>query len=191
MRRDAFLSILMVMVLIASGNLVLLSFGDGSETRFTPTLPANITTDTEINSAYILENTTVDPGVTLTFSSGASISGLYDSHLYVEGTLIVRGTLSDMVSFRRWSASESWGGITVNTTGSVSMENFTIQHVKHRSLMMGDCQSSTIKNGYINGGAGTVFILPNREVLTTFMIFLLRSRVILEWSSVAVIPLWC
>ena len=163
MRRDAFPVILLAMVLTFAGLVEFVPIGDSMETRFTPTLPSVISSDTEISSDYILDNTTIESGATLTLLPGAVIHGKYDSHLYVEGDLVVNGTLAEMVQFRRWSASPSWGGITVNLTGSASMENFTMQDVKGRVISLENSRSSLIKNGYINGGDYGIFVQESRE----------------------------
>ncbi|MEX2964339.1 FlgD immunoglobulin-like domain containing protein [Microbulbifer sp. TYP-18] len=78
----------------------------------------------------ILQNVTVEPGVTLTLEAGASLKAVPDQKLQVAGTLIAQGTPAARVTFTPpWAGltSGQWYGIEVISGGSVNLDYVRVE----------------------------------------------------------------
>ena len=97
-------------------------FGLRAEPAGATTLPTTISSDmtlTAAGSPYTGAAVTIASGVTVTAEPGAVIK--LTGALYVDGTLDAQGTSTNEVVFTSGSDSGSgqWGGLRLNTSGSV------------------------------------------------------------------------
>lgn len=95
----------------------------------TPVSGVHITSDTTwSNAVAVAENTIVDPGVTLTIASNATVTFASQKQLRVEGTLLVNGLASAPVTLTAAVPAQRWGGILSASGGSVTIRNATFTY---------------------------------------------------------------
>ncbi len=149
-----YVKILIVVLLVAIAfSPMLMDMGADAEETRAPNYYGHITSDAVWSGIKWFDDVIIDPGVTVTVNSGTVLHHYSGSYLWVQGTMIVKGKEGNPVMFGDEDSINTWDGITVNETGLVDFDNFTIQKV-HDSYdvltLLG--QPSRVKNGMIIGG---------------------------------------
>jgi hypothetical protein len=136
---------------------------------------ASDTTWSLVNSPYKVCNTfgvtvpqnrmlKVDPGVTVQFADGAG------AKLYVQGTLVANGTVTQTITFTRGvTSTTTWGGIyadgTLGSPAQVNISNITIDHGgvggSFGAGVYADHTAITITHSIIQNGAGSGIYATN------------------------------
>ncbi|MDP3148260.1 MAG: C25 family cysteine peptidase [Ignavibacteria bacterium] len=80
------------------------------------------------NNAKVLSNLTINSGVTLTVQPGVNLTFASGASLIVNGTLNAAGTSTDKITFDRSGASGTWNGIVFNSGSSGSIDYCNISH---------------------------------------------------------------
>ncbi|MDP3148364.1 MAG: right-handed parallel beta-helix repeat-containing protein, partial [Ignavibacteria bacterium] len=78
--------------------------------------------------AYVLSNTTINSGVSVTVPSNGDIVFANNTSLTVNGTLTATGTSPNHIMFDRSGTSGTWNGIVFNSGSSGSIEYCDISH---------------------------------------------------------------
>jgi len=78
--------------------------------------------------AYVLSNTTINSGVSVTVPSNGDIVFANNTSLTVNGTLTANGTSANHIMFDRSGSSGTWNGIVFNSGSSGSIEYCDISH---------------------------------------------------------------
>ncbi|MDP3683160.1 MAG: right-handed parallel beta-helix repeat-containing protein, partial [Ignavibacteria bacterium] len=112
--------------------------------------------------AYVLSNTTINSGVSVTVPSNGDIVFANNTSLTVNGTLTANGTDTNHIMFVRSGSSGTWNGIVFNSGSSGSIEYCNISHATTGitcSSTLPMIRHNTISNnttGISVSGVGTV-----------------------------------
>ena len=90
------------------------------------TLSGSITQDSTISgSVTLLNDATVEAGVTLTISAGTQIEATTGKKLSVKGTLLIQGVAGQEVAIAPPAGGGAWAGIVAESGGSVDVAYVT------------------------------------------------------------------
>ncbi len=95
----------------------------------TPNPGAHLTANATWNTAQTLPaSLTIDPGVTLTITSSASVAVAPGNRIYIQGTLLVNGAAASKVVFDSSSPATPWSGIQLQSGGVATARSLTIRN---------------------------------------------------------------
>ncbi len=97
--------------------------GPDADPETITTVSGHVTTDTQWASTIkIVGDTWIDPGVTVTVLSHATITVAAYATIYIDGTLAMTGTRTGKIAMRSAIAGDLWYGFVVSTTGKLTAQ---------------------------------------------------------------------
>jgi hypothetical protein len=121
------------------------------------TAPATWAGTVEISGAA-----TIDPGVTVTVSPGATIRAASAGSLAIAGTLLVNGAKGTEVHLGPDTAGASWGGISIPSTGALTMTYGVIQgggvHLSGGAATITDSTMWGASGDFLTSNGGTITV---------------------------------
>ena len=147
-----------IMLLIMAFSPLSINMRVSAEGTRAPDYYGNITSDAIWSGNKWFHDVTIDPGVTVTVNQGTVLNHYGDSYIWVQGTLIVKGTDRNPVIFGADTGFDKWVGITVNETGRAIIDNATLQNINVGSNALSLYGlSSIVRNSSMIGGSKAIY----------------------------------